>query len=95
MDFALRKKLLHTGTGVCPFPDCGKNVEITDVDSPEVTNRRDSQSSTSSVVGRMEINTTETIPEEPNQEMNVENVVDGEEEVATQSDASSKKWANL
>ncbi|GBC54361.2 hypothetical protein GLOIN_2v1875900 [Rhizophagus irregularis DAOM 181602=DAOM 197198] len=74
----IEKKLLHTSTGVCPFPDCRQNVEKIDDDSPEVANRRDSQSSTSSVVGRMEkqlqINTSEVIPEEeePDQEMDVD-----------------------
>ncbi|CAI2185113.1 19692_t:CDS:1, partial [Funneliformis geosporum] len=43
-------KLLHTSTGMCLSPDCGKNVEIIVDDSPEVNNRRDLQSSTLSVV---------------------------------------------
>uniref|UniRef100_U9T3A3 RING-type domain-containing protein n=1 Tax=Rhizophagus irregularis (strain DAOM 181602 / DAOM 197198 / MUCL 43194) TaxID=747089 RepID=U9T3A3_RHIID len=90
----IEKKLLHTSTGVCPFPDCRQNVEKIDDDSPEVANRRDSQSSTSSVVGRMEkqlqINTSEVIPEEeePDQEMDVD-------EETTKPNASSKKRANL
>ncbi|PKY44228.1 hypothetical protein RhiirA4_140631 [Rhizophagus irregularis] len=82
----IEKKLLHTSTGVCQFPNYGKNVEKIDNDSPEVASRRDSQSNTSSVssvVGRMEkqlqINITETILEEPDQEMDM----DGEEEVIT------------
>ncbi|PKC58334.1 hypothetical protein RhiirA1_471123 [Rhizophagus irregularis] len=90
----IEKKLLHTSTGVCPFPDCRQNVEKIDDDSPEVANRRDSQSSTSSVVGRMEkqlqINTSEVIPEEeePDQEMDVD-------EETTKPNASSKKRANV
>ncbi|CAB5362997.1 unnamed protein product [Rhizophagus irregularis] len=71
-----------------------QNVEKIDDDSPEVANRRDSQSSTSSVVGRMEkqlqINTSEVIPEEeePDQEMDVD-------EETTKPNASSKKRANV
>ncbi|GET04517.1 hypothetical protein GLOIN_2v1875900 [Rhizophagus clarus] len=77
----IKKKLLHTSTSVCPFSDYGKNVKKID---DEVANRRDSQSITSSMVGRMEKqlqnNTTETILEEAPEELEQEMDVDGEEE---------------
>ncbi|PKK65746.1 hypothetical protein RhiirC2_785705 [Rhizophagus irregularis] len=89
--------LEETFTRVCQFPNYGKNVEKIDNDSPEVASRRDSQSNTSSVssvVGRMEkqlqINITETILEEPDQETDM----DGEEEVITQPNIGNERRAN-
>ncbi|GBB84352.1 hypothetical protein RclHR1_10980004 [Rhizophagus clarus] len=91
----IKKKLLHTSTSVCPFSDYGKNVKKID---DEVANRRDSQSITSSMVGRMEKqlqnNTTETILEEAPEELEQEMDVDGEEEVITQPIAGDKKSTN-
>ncbi|CAG8620154.1 4607_t:CDS:1 [Diversispora eburnea] len=44
----IEKKLLLTKQQTCPFPDCGKSVEIL-----EEFTEPDSQSSTSSIVGKM------------------------------------------
>src|SRR5436189_280753 len=50
----IEKKLLLTKPNGCPFPDCGTSVEtITEVTTAETDLRRDSESSTSSIVGKM------------------------------------------
>ncbi|CAG8641410.1 3067_t:CDS:1, partial [Diversispora eburnea] len=50
----IEKKLLLTKPNGCPFPECGASVEtITEVTTTGTDLRRDSQSSTSSIVGKM------------------------------------------
>ncbi|RHZ81559.1 hypothetical protein Glove_118g4 [Diversispora epigaea] len=65
----IEKKLLLTKPNGCLFPDCGKSVEtITEATTTETDLRRDSESSTSSVVGKMKkqlnIQSQEIIDEE-------------------------------
>ncbi|CAG8603812.1 419_t:CDS:1, partial [Diversispora eburnea] len=50
----IEKKLLLTKPNGCPFPDCEASVEtITEGTTAETDLRRDSQFSTSSIVGKM------------------------------------------
>ncbi|RIA85189.1 hypothetical protein C1645_831151 [Glomus cerebriforme] len=81
---------LLTEQKTCYFPNCDTDVEIiSDIDS-----RQDSQSSTSFLVRRMsnQLQINPPVIQEEDEEMN--EVINGEEEITTQPDASSKKQVN-
>src|SRR6266542_876774 len=67
----IEKKLLLTKPGTCPFPDCGKNVDIMDPNfiRSKVNDSPSSQSSgtlaLSNLMGEKFLLTSPTIPEDP------------------------------
>ncbi|RHZ80019.1 hypothetical protein Glove_139g155 [Diversispora epigaea] len=74
----IEKKLLLTKQQTCPFLDCGKSIEILEeFTTVETEPRRDSESSTSSIVGKMgkqlNIQSQEIIDEEMTDADNGEN----------------------